>query len=187
GASGALLGSQPLAWDGHDNPFARLKRHQAPSDGYAVSLGDFEALYQRRFSRRARGILKRKEHKLAGSAALVYGWAETRSERLALIETFFAQKSRQLAELGIADPFDADLRAFYRELALLDDGNPSRLRLGYLKVGNTIAPTFSGFLCHNRFAACFSSLAAGEMQRHSPGSLLLRHQIEQASEQGLAL
>ncbi len=88
---------------------------------------------------------RRKAQKLAEAGPLAYGWAETRSERLAVLETAFAQKARQLAALGIANPFDAGVRAFYRELALLDDDNPSRLRLGYLTAGDTIAATFNGF------------------------------------------
>lgn len=186
-ASGALLLSQPEHWDGRGNPFATLKRQEAPSHGYAVRLGDFDALYRRRFSGRARGVLKRKEQKLATVAPLTYGWAETEAERIALLEMVFAQKSRQLAAQGIADPFTPPVRAVYRALASLEEGNPAKLRLGYLKAGDTVAATFSGFVCHGRFSACFSSLGDGDMQRHSPGSLLLRHQIEQASADGLRL
>lgn len=44
----------------------------------------------------------------------------------------------------------------------------------------------AALLCHNRLSICFSSLAAGEVQRLSPGGLLLRRQIEEACAQRLA-
>jgi len=146
----------------------------------------FRSLWETRFSKRSRGKLERKERKLAESGSIVYGWAETRDERLALLDTFFAQKSRQLAAMGVKNMFDAHARAFYREVALLEGDNPSRLRLGFLTVDGTVLATFSGTLCHDRLCVALSSLAEDERQRQSPGSLLLKHQIEEASAQGIA-
>ena len=186
GAGAAMLKAQPYSWDGVPNPFALLPHQTAPNSGYAVTLGDFTALYRSRFSKRSRSTLERKERKLADTGSLVYGWAATRDERLALLDIFFAQKSRQLAAMGVKDIFDAHARAFYREVALIEGDNPSRLRLGYLKVGDTVLATFSGALCHNRLGVALSSLAEDERQRQSPGALLLKHQIEEASAKGIA-
>jgi CelD/BcsL family acetyltransferase involved in cellulose biosynthesis len=88
--------------------------------------------------------------------------------------------------MGVKDVFDEPARAFYQELALLEGDNPARLRLGYVKVGNAVLATFCGTICHNRLSVALSSLAEGELQRQSPGSLLLRHQVSEASDQGLA-
>jgi CelD/BcsL family acetyltransferase involved in cellulose biosynthesis len=185
-AAAAVLTAQPFAWDGVSNPFVRLPHQDAPSAGYAVRLGDFTALYQGRFSKRSRGTLERKERKLADSGEIVYGWAGTRDEKLALLDTFFAQKARQLAAMGVKNVFDAHARAFYREVALLEGDNPSRLRLGYLKIADNVLATFSGTLCHSRLGAALSSLAEDERQRQSSGALLLKHQIEEASANGIA-
>jgi len=186
GAAAAVLKAQPFSWDGAANPFAKLSHQFTPSSGYAVKLGDFTELYQRRFSKRSRSTLDRKERKLADAGPLSYGWAETRDERLALVDTFFAQKSRQFAAMGVKDLFDAHARAFYREVALLEGDNPSRLRLGYIKLGDAVLATFSGTVCHQRMSVALSSLAEGDPQRQSPGALLLRHQIKEASAKGLA-
>jgi CelD/BcsL family acetyltransferase involved in cellulose biosynthesis len=186
GAAAAILKAQPCEWDGIANPFAKLPHQLAPSSGYAVKLGDFTALYASRFSKRSRGTLERKERKLAESGPIVYGWADSREERLVLLDAFFAQKSRQLAAMGVKDIFDAHARAFYREVALLEGDNPSRLRLGYLKIGDNVLATFSGTLCHNRLGVALSSLTEDERQRQSPGALLLKHQIEEACAKGIA-
>jgi CelD/BcsL family acetyltransferase involved in cellulose biosynthesis len=134
-----------------------------------VTLGDFEALFGRRFGKRSRANFGRKERKLAEAGPLTYGWAETRDERLAIMDVFFAHKSRQLASMGVGEVFDVHARAFYRELALLDGDNPSRLRLGHLKVGDTVAAIFSGALCHNRLGVALSSIGEGDVQKQSPG------------------
>jgi CelD/BcsL family acetyltransferase involved in cellulose biosynthesis len=186
GAVAAILRAQPFSWGGMANPFAELPRWPAPSSGYAVTLGDFAALYEKRLSKRSRHALERNARKLAEAGPLEFGWAETRDQKLALLDTLFAQKSRQFAAMGVKDIFDAHARAFYREVALLEGDNPSRVRLGYLKLGDTVLATFSGTICHRRLSAVLSSLAKGETQKQSPGALLLRHQIEEASRQGLA-
>jgi CelD/BcsL family acetyltransferase involved in cellulose biosynthesis len=186
GAAAAILKAQPFSWDGIANPFAKLPSQPAPSSGYAVTLGDFGALYKKRFSKRSRSSLERKERRLAGAEPLHIGWAETRDERLALVETLFAQKARQFAAMGVKDIFDAHTRAFYREVALLEGDNPSRLRLGYLRLGDAVLATFSGTICHKRMTVALSSLTEGQSRRQSPGALLLRHQIEEAARNGLA-
>jgi CelD/BcsL family acetyltransferase involved in cellulose biosynthesis len=186
GAVAAKLKAQPFVWEGIANPFAQLPHQPTPSSGYATTLGDYQALYEKKFSKRSRTTIDRKERKLAEAGPLTYGWAETRDERLALLDTFFTQKSRQFAAMGIRDIFDAHARAFYREVALIEGDSPSRLRLGYVKVGDAVLATFSGTVCHGRLSVALSSLAEGDLQRQSPGALLLRHQIEEASAQGLA-
>ena len=187
GAVAAVLEAQPVTFDGIANPFAKLPHQPAPSNGYAVRLGNFTALYEQRFSKRSRNTINRKERRLAEAGRLAYGWAEARDERLRLIDIFFAQKARQFAAQGVRDIFDAHARAFYRELALLEGDNPSRLRLGYVTLDDKVLAIFSGTLGHNRLLIVLCSLVEGDHQRQSPGALLIRHQVEEACAQGLAL
>jgi CelD/BcsL family acetyltransferase involved in cellulose biosynthesis len=88
--------------------------------------------------------------------------------------------------MGVKDIFNARARAFYREVALLEGDNPARLRLGYVKLGDDVLATFNGVICHDRMIAVSASLTDDEMQKYSPGSLLLRYQIEEACRKGLA-
>jgi CelD/BcsL family acetyltransferase involved in cellulose biosynthesis len=186
GVDAAFLCAQPCDWDGVPNPFAKLPHQPSPSRGYAVRLGDFDALYRRRFSKTSRAKALRKERRLAEIGPVQLGWAASEEERLEVLETLLAQKARQLAGLGVNNPFNAEVRSFFREMALLADDDPARLRLGYLKLNGAIAATHSGTLCHDRLAIALSSLTDGSAQRYSPGGLLLRHQIEEASGQGHA-
>jgi len=186
GAAAALLEGQPLTWENVPNAFALLPQSQAPNRGYAVKLGDFAELYQTRFSKRSRNTLDRKERRLGDTGTLDYGCAETSDQKVAVLDAFFAQKERQLAAMGVSNVFDDKAQAFYRHLAMLDEDNPSRLRLGYVALDGAVLATFNGFLWQNRLELALSSLAPGETQRFSPGALLLRHQIKAACDAGLA-
>ena len=185
GAAAALLDAQPFDWDGVPNPFALLTHQSAPNSGYAIKLGDFAALYQSRFSKRSRQTLDRKERHLREMGTLKYGWAESREERLAVLDTFFAQKARQFAAMGVTNMFEGEAREFYRDLALLPDDSPSRLKIGYVTLNGEVLATFSGIVCHDRVGVLLSSLTEDDVRRHSPGALLLRHQIKEACETGL--
>ena len=60
---------------------AGLPHQSSPSVGYALRLGDYEALFEARFGKRSRGNFVRKERRLAEAGVLTYGGAETRDER----------------------------------------------------------------------------------------------------------
>jgi CelD/BcsL family acetyltransferase involved in cellulose biosynthesis len=190
GASCFLLERQPEAWDGGVNPFRLLKSQAAPNVGHAVSLGaDFDALYHARFSSRTRSGMKRKERKLAELGEVAFGFASDASARLALLDTFFAQRSDRFAELGQHDAFaDDETREFYRALAVLPESDPACLRIGYVTVGGQVAATFSGAMHHGRFIVIFSSLAESEeLRKASPGALLIQRQIEHFCREGAKL
>jgi hypothetical protein len=109
----------------------------------------------------ARGTLDRKERKVQEPGRLDFGWAETHDEKIALLGTFFTQKAQQFAAMGVKDIFDVHARAFYRTLALLEWGKPSRLRLGYIKLDGEVLAIFSGTVCHDRMSVALSSLTGG--------------------------
>lgn len=185
-ASVAALESQPFSWEGTDNPFALLSHQTAPNSGYAVQLGDFETLYNTRFKARVRRGFNRKERRLRDAGKLDYGWALSDEEKRHVLQTFFAQKEQQFAAMGVKDVFTPDARAFLGALAMLPDDSPSRLRLGYVALNGEILATFCGMVSHGRMNVLLSSLADSPLQRHSPGVQLLRHQVKEACDDGLA-
>ncbi|MEM7397610.1 MAG: GNAT family N-acetyltransferase [Pseudomonadota bacterium] len=184
-AAVAVLEAQPYSWGDNANPFALLSHQAAPNSGYAVELGDYEALYHSRFKKRARQGLLRKERRLSEAGALEYGWAKSPAEKRDVLEAFFAQKASQFAAMGVTDVFTPSVRAFYQELALLPEDNPSRLHLGFAALDGEILATFSGTVTHGRMNVLLSSLADTPYQRQSPGAQLLRYEIEDACGTGL--
>jgi CelD/BcsL family acetyltransferase involved in cellulose biosynthesis len=79
-----------------------------------------------------------------------------------MVQTFFAQKARQFSDMGITNPFNVHHRAFYREIALLEGDDPSRLWLGYIRLDDKILATFSGARGHDRLVIVLCSLAEGD-------------------------
>ena len=71
-----------------------------------------------------------------------------------MVQTFFAQKARQFSDMGITNP--------YREIALLEGDDPSRLWLGYIRLDDKILATFSGARGHHRLVIVLCSLAEGD-------------------------
>ncbi|MFD0987317.1 GNAT family N-acetyltransferase [Methyloligella solikamskensis] len=185
--SAALLDAQPFDWNGAPNPFARLPQQPHPSGGYAVALGDFEKIYLARFGKQSRRKYSRRERKLEEEGgAVVFGWGDTDEEQRELLETFFEQRELQFAKMGVDDPFTPPIREFCRDLVTLPKGDPARLCMGYLKVGDVVTATFSGSICRDTLAVSMSSLAESDMMRYSPGLVLLRREIKWACDEGLS-
>jgi len=187
GVSAALLHAQPFDWDGVPNPFSRLSHQPHPSAGYAVKLGNFEELYHGRFGKQSRRKYARRERKLGEEGGTVrFGWGDSDEEQRELLEIFFQQRELQFAKMGVEDPFTPPIRDFCRALVTLLKGDPARLCMGYLQVGDHVAATFSGSICRDTLAVSMSSLAESDMERYSPGLVLLRREIEWACNEGLA-
>lgn len=187
GVNAAILAMQPFESDGVPNPFALLPHQASANTGHSILLdGDFDTLYRNRFSGKSRNTLRRKERKLQDEGRVELGWARSPAERRELLEEFFRQKSRQFAEQGIEDTFsDPRHRAYYHELASRPSGQSGTLEIGYLKVNETTAAISCGMFFKDKFYTLLTSIDEGPVRRHSPGSLLLHFQIEEACRRGL--
>ena len=134
GAAAALLRSQPFSWEGVANPFALLPHQAAPSYGYAVTLGDFEALVERRFGKHSRSNFQRKERKLGEIAPLDLWLGGNGARRGSRSWTRCSRRNRANWRKWAWARSSTTMRApFIASLHLLEGDNPSRLRLGYLK------------------------------------------------------
>jgi len=187
GASAALLKYQPVEWDGAPNPFALLPRRSSSSNGYAILLDkDFDNLYRNKFSGKTRNTARRKEKKLLDAGDVEISWAQSPEERLPLLEEFFRQKNRQLAEQGIPDAFaDETVRAFYRQLAALSSGRDGTLEIASLRVNGENLAIACGITFKDKFETLLTSIGAGPLSRHSPGAMLTKFQVADACRRGL--
>ena len=178
---------QPFQWDGVANPMALLPHAQSANMGHAILLDtDFDTLYRNRFSGKSRNTLRRKKRRLRKHGELEMGWAGTPEERRALLNQFFMQKKRQFAALGIPDAFsDPRIRAFYHEMAALPSGADGTLEAGYLKLDGKVIAISCCVFFKDRLSMLLTSIEAGAFSKYSPGSLLLRQQIESACCKGL--
>lgn len=172
--------AQPRSWNGFVNPFTALPQLESPSPAFALALGDnFDRLYETSVSKQTRQNIKRKQKKLEDTPGFAIGEARPEAERLHLLDVYFAQKARQLAEMGapnvFADPVIAD---FYRDLAVAGPSGSALHESHFARVGDQIIATANGIVHGGRYYLLTASFDdQSEHGKHSPGLVLFKEQI----------
>lgn len=185
----ALTG-QPLTWDGMANPLAALPHQPSPSFGYGLDLApDAEAVLGRVVSASSRRKLRKKERNLAESGAVGFTTADTPGAVERLTDLFLAWKAERFAVLGIRNVFaEPGMRGFIVDTAVASLGsNEPALELCALTVAGEPVAIFAGTIARGRYSGMFNAMAPGEMQKDSPGELLLHHLIRHCCTRGLAV
>ena len=185
--SAAHFMNQPAEWNGIANPLRLLAHRPSANQGYMLLLdSDFDTLFRNRFSGKSRNTLARKARKLDRLGMVEFGWASSDEERSELLDLFFQQISSQFARDGLHNPFaDTGHRAFYHYLACNSFDGKASLETAYLKVDGYPVAISSGVFYADTFSLLLTSLNDGPASKHSPGTLLLHYQIEEACRRGL--
>ena len=134
---------------------------------------------------------KRKLFRRQSRIAEQYGGFElksdhTSSEKHALMEDFYEQKSRRFKELGVTDVFAPDTaKAFIRGLcdSPIND-NIELLRLFELKVGGKTRALYGCAMHHDYCQAWINSVTYDDFAEESPGEMVLYLMIERLIEEG---
>lgn len=185
----ALTG-QPHSWEDTPNPLAALPHGPSPSFGYGLDLGpDAEAVLARVVSSASRRKLRKKERNLAEAGPVAFARAATPAAVERLTDLFLAWKAERFRALGIHNVFaEPGMRAFIVEAATASLGAPEpALELCALSVAGEPVALFGGTIARGRYSGMFNAMAPGEVQKDSPGELLLHHLIRDCCERGLAI
>jgi len=187
GADVVMLASQPLEWDGVQNPLALPGSPDAASHAYETELpADAKAFIEARFSSDARKKLRKKRQALAklGKVAMLRPSAPADIE--ATLQAFLAQKERRFAAQGIANPFaDAATQAFLRAAAKPRPGEKPAIELMALTCGDRIVAVFGLAMGFSRASGMFTSFEDDPaIARSSPGDLLLHDIIGELVARG---
>lgn len=182
-----VLGNQPLAWAGRDNPLALLPHQPSPSFGFSGPLSpDFEALFNDRTSAVGRRKMRKKERTLAEFGVVTFARATNEQDIRRVAEDFFTQKSARMRAIGLPDVFAAqDVRDFVTAGALTPADGSRLIELYTLSVDDTIVATMGGVCADGRFSAMFSSIVHGRFGTESPGEQLLVRVVRDCCERGL--
>jgi len=180
------LANQPASWAGLANPFALLPHRPSPSFGYHLALGpDADAVLERVVSSASRRKLRKKEKTLGERGPVHFVVAREPSEIARFADTFLAYKAQRFAELGIPNVFGVPgMRDFILAAA---SGPAPAIELCALKAGDEIVALFGGCIADGRYSGMFNAMAPGEVQRESPGELLLHHLIRHCCARGLTV
>ena len=176
--SAVRFDNQPFERNGVSNPMALLPHQPSANEGHVILLDqDFDTLYRNRFGGKSRNESRRKERRLRQEWDVQVGWAETPAERRTLLDELFRQNCAQIA--------CASQRAFYHELASTRTDLPGRLEIAYVKTDDQYAAISCGIRFKDRITTLLTSTHDGPTRKYSPGSILLRRQIEHACRKGL--
>jgi CelD/BcsL family acetyltransferase involved in cellulose biosynthesis len=186
--SAVAMTAQPVAWNGVPNPFAALPHQRAPNHSWCLALpADFDTLFTSCLSKHARHAVKRRDRDFAAIDDIRHNGGSTAESRWQILESFFVQKQRQFAELGIHDVFaDPGMRDFYRDLAAGDASERALFGCSALVHGEETLATACGITFQDRYYLLTLSMSAGKLARLSPGLKLLKDDIAANCGHGVA-
>lgn len=184
----ALLARVPRYHDGMLQPLASLARRPSPTEGYSFVLPDDFGTALKRADGSSRGRkIRKKERSLAEAGPLFYGTAQDSSRAHAALDFFFEKKAVQLAEQGKVNGFaELGVRSFFHELIERSQGmKEPLLEMTELSIGGKMRAAFGAGVHHGRLNGYFMSFAKDDLERHSPGSVLLFRHVEESCRRGL--
>ena len=181
--------AQPQVWGGFENPFAGLPQQDSPSPAFELPLDtSFDRLYEASVSKQTRQNIKRKQKKLEEIPGFAIAEARTDVERLSLLDIYFAQKARQLAEMGAPNVFaDPLIAEFYRDLAVAGPSGDAVYESHFARIGDAVVATANGIEHGGRYYLLTASLDdQSEHGKHSPGLVLFKEQIARLVARGVS-
>jgi CelD/BcsL family acetyltransferase involved in cellulose biosynthesis len=173
-----VLRKMPSDVHGVRNPFAMLATQRHPSSGHRMNVGSKWQMQGKSGSKQR--DVRRKRRRLAevGEIRCVVG--STSKHRQELLTVLFDQKRKRLRELGKPDPFRAaGVQEFYLACAELHN----ICHCAALFIEDVPVALHFGFCAAGRFYWILPSIAGGEWQNLSCGTVLLHHLVELAIAQ----
>ena len=136
----------------------------------------------------SRKKLRQKERRLSEFGEVNYWRAETADEIDRVLTTFFSQKARRMAELGLANVFaeggvDRFITAAARRKS--GDGRTGAIELYAMSIGDEVVATMGGVVASGRFCGMFNSMSGQPYRAYSPGELLLSNVVRMSCDRGL--
>lgn len=179
------LTKMPETVGGRPNPFLALPTTLNPSGAHLTALaGDWDAFYAARRSASTRRRDRTKRRRLGEIGAVSLQTAETPEEVDATLDTLFAQKSAQLAAMGVPDVFaDPRVRAFFRDVAAHPETR-DLVHVSRLDVGGRPAAVNLGLVHGGTYAHVLASHETGETARFGAGTAHLQALIAWAIGHG---
>ncbi len=192
GADAVALPYAPRRWNGAPNPLVPASAPTSGNLAYRLRLeAEPEATLLRALSRDTRKRMRQKENRLRELGPVSLRRARTPDEVEKVLRAFLAQKAERRRTSGLPNPFeDGPTREFLRSacLAGLERGAPA-IELYALHAGERIVATFGGAADGARLSGMVNAFEAGdpEVNRRSPGDILLTHLIAEQCRAGRAV
>ncbi len=179
------LADLPKMVGDYRNPLLRVQNFYAANNSHIMNLPqDYQALLEQKRSTESRRSIRKRDKKLQAAGKLVFDLPATQSERNTTIVTMLAQQKARLAEIGVHNVFSELEQKFIIDLAQAQSPEGQFLRPYRLMLDGEIVAVMLGAYQYGTYWALISSLAAGEVRKHSPGDYALRAMIKALCEDG---
>jgi CelD/BcsL family acetyltransferase involved in cellulose biosynthesis len=173
------LMDMPDIIDGKAHPFRSAFNVKSANRSHAMQLQpDFDTLYAAKRSPETRHSSRKKDRKLTGLGEIKFFLPASLDETHSILDTMFAQKTKQLAETGVHGVFGKGEMDFIHRLAS-ETMNGKLMLLPYtLKCNGETVAVILGAQANDTCWLLISSMGFGEARKYSPGDYVLRHVIE---------
>jgi CelD/BcsL family acetyltransferase involved in cellulose biosynthesis len=183
------LEKQPETIGAAQNPFIVEGCEPQRKDAHAALLGNDVAAYiEHHTSPRGRSRLRRSEKKLRAMGRLSFVIAAEGPQREHVTQTMIRQKSRRYIETGGPDLFaDGKYREFYAALSRAAPMDSLAVHVSALFLDDRIIATHWGLCDGARFYYIMPTFERGDVERYSPGTLLLLELITWCHRRGIRI
>lgn len=169
----------------YSSPFLSLQTFVAANQSHIMDLQpDYQALLEQKRSAESRRSMRKRDAKLQSSGRLNFELPDKLEERKATIQTMLEQQKARLAEAGVHGVFDDLEQQFITDLIHSQSAEGPLLRPYRLVLDGKILAVMLGAYRHGTYWALISSLAEGDIRKHSPGDYALRAMIKSLCEDG---
>lgn len=164
-------------------PLLSVQNFLAANQSHVMDLQpDYQALLEQKRSFESRRSMRKRDAKLQSSGRLCFDLPTTIAERELTIKTMLIQQKARLAEGGVHGVFDELEQNFIADLIHSKTAEGPLLRPYRLMLDGKILAVMLGAYRHGTYWALISSLAEGDVRKHSPGDYALRAMIQSLCE-----
>ncbi len=173
----------PETIGGFRNPLLAVRHFRAANQSHIMALQtNYQALLEQKRSTESRRSIRKRDAKLLAAGRLVFDLPVSLEERKATVETMLAHQKMRLAEAGVHNVFNEAEQKFIIDLTHSQTVEGPFLRPYRLMLEGNIVAVMLGAYWHGTYWALISSLAPGDIRKHSPGDYALRSMIKHLCE-----
>lgn len=173
------LRDMPAEIQGLTNPLRHLFNLKAANQSHILKLQtDYDALLATKRSAETRRSMRKRDNKLAALGQLVFALPAEGAESHAALTDMFRDQESRLAESGVHGIFGELERKFVHTLMDKRQDDRAVLRPYRLSLDGKTLSVMLGGAYSGTYWALISSLAKGDIRKHSPGDHALRAMIE---------
>lgn len=189
GVDTIALCNMPQKLEGSEFPLADKSFPTSPNAIYPFALSKpWEELLKSKRSKAARKKHRSKLSKLQEQGLLEFCSETTSGDQSTAVEAMLSQREARQQATGIPTAFSKPAYQRFITQAFVEcaaENSAVKPRFYTLKLDGSIISTCLALSHHGRLYCYSTSIACGDLQRFSPGELLMQHAIEDACNTGL--